>query len=128
MAAANPQHSHMRELGHSMKCPASDKKHFLLHQLCYLNSIIENRCWQHGTTGAAPRIRGVSASVYIALGPLCSMVGIVDWSGNGHRARAAGIRVTETIGELLKRVGFEIVVIPEHIVVGRAAGALDTKV
>ena len=55
-------------------------------------------------------------------------MGVVGGGGDGHRAGTADVGVAHLIGELLQLVGAEVVVVPEHMVVGRTGGALNTGV
>ena len=44
----------------------------------------------------------------------------------GHAAGAANIRVAQLVGEALQLVCCELVVVPQHVVVGGTAGALGS--
>jgi len=51
-------------------------------------------------------------------------VGVVGRRGDGDGAGAAHVRVAQLVGEHLQLVRGEVVVVPQHVVVGRPAGAL----
>ena len=51
---------------------------------------------------------------------------IVSWGWDRDAPGAANIGVTELVGQLLQLVSVEMVVIPQHMVVTRAGGSLDT--
>ncbi len=51
-------------------------------------------------------------------------VGIVGWCRNGDRAGAAHVGVAQLVGEDLQLIRGEMVVIPQHVIVGRPAGSL----
>lgn len=53
--------------------------------------------------------------------------GVIGWGRDGDRAGAAHVGVAELVREDLQLVRREPVVIPEHVVVGRPAGALGRK-
>ena len=51
---------------------------------------------------------------------------IVSWGWDRNAPGAANIGVAQLVGELLQLVSVEMVIIPEHVVVTRAGGSLDT--
>lgn len=51
-------------------------------------------------------------------------VGIIGWCRNGDRTGAAHVGVAQLVGEDLQLIRGEMVVIPQHVVVGRPAGSL----
>lgn len=61
-------------------------------------------------------------------GPEGHQVSVVGWRRDGHGACAAHIGVTQLVGENLKLVRRETIVIPEDVVVGRPACPLDAGV
>jgi len=53
---------------------------------------------------------------------------IVSWGWDRDTPGAANVGVTQLVGELLQLVSVEMVVVPQHVVVTRAGGSLDTLV
>ena len=49
---------------------------------------------------------------------------VVGWGGVGHAAGASYVSVTELIGQALQLVCCELIVVPQHMVMGGAAGTL----
>ena len=62
----------------------------------------------------------------VIAGPERDQVGVVGRSRNGDGPGAADVRVAHLIGQDLQLVGTESVVVPQHVVMGRPAGALPT--
>jgi len=60
--------------------------------------------------------------------PVRHQVGVVGGGGVGHGAGAAGVEVTQVVGENLQLVSGELTVVPQHLVVAGSAGALDALV
>ena len=56
--------------------------------------------------------------------PEGDQVGVVGGGGVGDAAGAADVGVAELVGEALELIGVEVVVVPEHVVMGGAARAL----
>ena len=56
--------------------------------------------------------------------PECYQMGIVSRGWDTDRASAPHVGMTELVGELLELIGIKVVVIPQHMVVAGAAGAL----
>ena len=54
-------------------------------------------------------------------------VGVVGRGRDGHGAGAAHVGVAQLVGEHLQLVRGEMVVVPQHVVVGGPAGALQTR-
>ena len=55
-------------------------------------------------------------------------VGVVGRGGDGDAASAPDIGVAQLVRQLLQLVRVEVIVVPEHVVVARSAGALDALV
>ena len=51
---------------------------------------------------------------------------VVCGSGDGDGACAADVCVTQLVGQLLELVSIKMIIIPEHMIVAGAGGALDT--
>lgn len=51
-------------------------------------------------------------------------VRVVGGGRDGDGARAANVGVAQLVGEQLKLIGREAVVVPQHVIMGRTAGAL----
>ena len=51
---------------------------------------------------------------------------VVCWGGDGDRACAPDVGVTQLVGQLLQFVSVKVVIIPEDVVVAGPGGALDT--
>ena len=51
-------------------------------------------------------------------------VGVVGWRGDGDRAGAADVGVAQLVGEQLKLVSREAVVVPQDVVMGWSARTL----
>lgn len=54
-------------------------------------------------------------------------VGVVGRGRDGHRPGAAHVRVTQLVRQALQLIRRELVVVPQHVVVRRAARALHTR-
>ena len=54
-------------------------------------------------------------------------VGIVGGGWVGHAAGTADVGVAQLVRQALQLVSCELVVVPQHVVVGGAAGALGEK-
>ena len=61
-------------------------------------------------------------------GPVRGQVRIVGGGGVGDGLCAPGIQVTEVVTQLLRLVRPHVAVIPEYVIVARAAGALQLYV
>ena len=61
-------------------------------------------------------------------GPDGHQVGVVGGGGDGDGARAPHVGVAQLVGQLLKLVSVEVVVIPEDVIVAGPGGALDSLV
>lgn len=72
--------------------------------------------------GHAGRVR-VGLVPQVLGGPVRGKVGVHDGRRTGDAAGAAGVRVAQVEGELLQVVRGELVVVVEHRVVARTAGA-----
>lgn len=55
-------------------------------------------------------------------------MGIITWCRVGHGAGAAREHITKIVGKDLELVGREIAVVPQRVVVGGTACALDAEV
>ena len=53
-------------------------------------------------------------------------MGVVGGGGDGDGPGAAHVGVAQLVGQLLQLVRVEVVIVPEHVVVARPRGALDT--
>ena len=53
-------------------------------------------------------------------------VGVVGGGGDGDAPGAPDVGVAQLVGQLLQLVSVKVVIIPEHVVVARPRGALDT--
>ena len=51
-------------------------------------------------------------------------MGVVGGGGYRDASRAPHVRVAQLVGEHLQLIGAEVVVVPQHVVVRRPAGAL----
>ena len=58
--------------------------------------------------------------------PECDEVGVVGGGGDRHTAGAANVRVAQLVGQHLQLVRAEVVVIPQHVVVGWSTRTLST--
>ena len=54
-------------------------------------------------------------------------VSVVGGGGDGHGAGAANVRVAQLVRQQLELIGREAVIVPKHVVVRRAAGALEKQ-
>ena len=54
-------------------------------------------------------------------------VRVVGGRGDRHGARAADVGVAQLVRERLQFIRLEVVVVPQHVVMGRPAGALGTN-
>ena len=61
-------------------------------------------------------------------GPEGHQVGVVGRGGDRDAASAPDIGVAQLVRQLLQLVRVEVIVVPEHVVVARSAGALDALV
>merc|ERR1719186_542353 len=59
-------------------------------------------------------------------GPLSGEMSVVGGSGVGHAPCAARVEMTQEVGQPLQVVGRHVAVIPQDVVVGGAAGALNS--
>lgn len=57
--------------------------------------------------------------------PESHQMGIVSWCWDGHWPGAAHISVTKLVGKDLQFIWWEVVVVPEHVIVRRPAGSLS---
>jgi hypothetical protein len=57
-------------------------------------------------------------------GPECHQMGVISRRRDGHGASAADVGVAQLVGQLLELVGRQVVVVPEHVVVGGPGSAL----
>lgn len=57
--------------------------------------------------------------------PESHQMGIVSWCWDGHWPGAAHVSVTKLVGKDLQFIWWEVVVVPEHVIVRRPAGSLS---
>lgn len=50
---------------------------------------------------------------------------VIGWRRYRHRARAADVGVAQLVRQTLQLVAVEMVIVPQHVVVGRTTGALQ---
>ena len=60
-------------------------------------------------------------------GPVRRQVGVVGGGGVGDRLGAPGVQVAEIVGQLLSLIRPHVAVIPQHVVVTGATGALQVN-
>ena len=53
-------------------------------------------------------------------------MGVVGGGGDGDAPGAPDVGVAQLVGQLLQLIRVKVVIIPEHVVVTRPRGALDT--
>ena len=61
----------------------------------------------------------------VVASPESHQMGVVGWCWDGNWPGAAHVSVAKLVGENLQFVWSEVVVVPEHVVVRRPAGALQ---
>ena len=59
-------------------------------------------------------------------GPDGHQVSVVGGGGDGDAPGAPDVGVAQLVGQLLQLISVKVVIIPEHVVVTRPRGALDT--
>lgn len=60
----------------------------------------------------------------VITGSKCYEMSVVSGSRDGHTAGTSHIRVTELVGQHLKFIGIEVIVIPQNMVVRGSTGTL----
>jgi len=60
----------------------------------------------------------------VVAGARAGQVGVVERRGDAHGARAPDVHVAQVVGELLHLVSRHLVLVHQHVVMGRSARAL----
>jgi len=95
---------------------------------------MHQNCSSHSSWGAVLTSAGQMAALAAVMLLLNQVIprsegdqmSVVCGSGDGDGACAADVCVTQLVGQLLELVSIKMIIIPEHVIVAGAGGALDT--